>query len=96
MEIDPMIVHGPSLALGFSIAIIGAHAARRLRPVGIEVGALAIEIAKMTRSAIELQREYLEDYLCEVEVRVTERAKARRTTRSEAHGAVPSESESVP
>lgn len=91
-----MIVHGPSLALGFSLAIIGARAARRLRPIGIEVGALSIEIAKMARSAIEIQREYLEDYLCEVEVRVTERARARRTTRNESHGAVHSESGSVP
>lgn len=91
-----MAVHGPSLALGFAVAIIGTFAARRLRPVAIEVAALVIEIAKMGRSAIELQREQWEDLLCEVDVRVTQRAQTRRTQRGEPNTTAPSEPMSVP
>lgn len=76
-----MNVHGPSVAIGFSAALIVAFAARRLRPVAIEIGALAVEIAKMTRSAIELQRECLEDFRYEVLYRQTENARKRREER---------------
>jgi hypothetical protein len=78
-----MNMHGPSLALGFSGALAVALAARRLRPVAIELGAVAIEVAKMGRAALEIQRENLEDFFCDIEVRVTERAKTRRQERGE-------------
>ena len=76
-----MNVHGPSMALGFSIALATAFAARRLRPVAVELGALAIEMVKMGRATIELQREALEDFLCDVQVRSAEQARERREER---------------
>jgi hypothetical protein len=76
-----MNVHGPSLALGFSAALILAFAARRFRPVAVELGALATELTKMGRTAIELQRENIEDFLCDVEVRSAEQARERREER---------------
>lgn len=76
-----MNVHGPSIALGFSIALVAAFAAKRLRPVAVELGALAVEMAKMGRAAVELQREAIEDFLCDVQVRSAEQARERREER---------------
>ena len=76
-----MNVHGPSLVLGFSVALVTAFAARRLRPVAVELGALAVEMAKTGHAAIELQREALEDFLCDVQVRSAEQARERREER---------------
>ena len=76
-----MNVHGPSLALGFSVALVTAFAARRLRPVAVELGALAIEMAKVGRAVIELQREAFEDFMCDVQFRSAEQARERRDER---------------
>ena len=76
-----MNVHGPSLALGFSVALVSAFAARRLRPVAVELGALAIEMAKVGRAVIELQREAFEDFICDVQFRSAEQARERRDER---------------
>jgi hypothetical protein len=91
-----MNVHGPSMALGFSIALVTAFAARRLRPVAVELGALAIEMAKMGRATIELQREALEDFFCDVQVRSAEQARARREERMKREDSIGSRRASSP
>jgi hypothetical protein len=74
--------HGPSVALGFSSAIIVAIAARRLRPVAVEIAALGLELAKMGRAIVELQRENIEDFWYEVQNRSVVRAQGRRKERA--------------
>jgi hypothetical protein len=76
-----MNVHGPSLALGFSAALVAGFAARRLRPIAVELGALAVEMAKAVRATIELQREAFEDFVCDVQVRSAEQTRTRREER---------------
>lgn len=76
-----MNVHGPSVAIGFSAALVTAFAARRLRPVAVEIGALVVEIVKMSHSAIELQRECLEDFRYDVLHRQSENTRKRRDER---------------
>jgi hypothetical protein len=76
-----MRVHGPSVAIGFSAALLVVFASRRLRPVAIEMGALVVEIVKLGRLAIELPREYIEDFQCEVLHRRAEKARMRREER---------------
>ncbi len=76
-----MKVHGPSVAIGFSAALLLAFAARRLRPVAIEIGSLVVELGKIGRLVIELPREYLEDFQCDVLHRRAEKARQRREER---------------
>jgi hypothetical protein len=81
-----MNVHGPSVAIGFSVAAILTLAARRLRPVAVEVGALALDLTKVARAAIELQRENLQDFWCDVQHRSAEQARERREERARRNG----------
>lgn len=81
-----MIVHGPSVAIGVSVALVLTFAARRLRPVAVEVGALALDLARMARAAIELQRENLDDFWCDVQHRSAEQARERREERVRRNG----------
>jgi hypothetical protein len=74
-------VHGPSVAIGFFSALVIGISAKRLRPVAIEIGALAMEIANMARATIELRREDIEDFFFDVQHRSTQRAQERRTER---------------
>ena len=76
-----MRVHGPSIAIGFSAAMLVAFVARRLRPVAIEMGALMVEVVQMGRLVIELPREYLEDLQCDVFHRRAENSRKRREER---------------
>jgi hypothetical protein len=91
-----MNVHGPSVAIGVSVALVLAYAARRLRPVAVEAGALALDLAKMARAAIELQRENLDDFWCDVQHRSAEQARARRDERMRRDGAGRSTATSSP
>ena len=78
-----MKIHGPSIALGFSAGLLVVWAARRLRPVAVELGALSIELAKMAHALVELQRESVEDFVFEVERRSVDRARVRREERAQ-------------
>lgn len=78
-----MKIHGPSIALGLSTGLLVVWAARRLRPVAVELGALSIELVKMARSLVELQRESVEDFVFEVERRSVDRARVRREERAQ-------------
>lgn len=91
-----MKVHGPSVAIGASAALVLAFAARRLRPVAVEMGALALDLAKMARATIELQRENIEDFFCEVQHRSAEQARERREQRMKRNGSGNSTATSVP
>jgi len=73
-----MKFHVPSFLLGFgtAAALIGARAA--LRPVLVELGALAVHLGRIGRAVVERQREDLEDLVAEVE------EAARRRSRGEA------------
>jgi len=82
-----MNVHGPSVAIGASVALVLAFAARRLRPVAVELGALALDLGKVARAAVELQRENIEDFFCEVQHRSAEQARERREQRMKRNGA---------
>jgi hypothetical protein len=91
-----MNVHGPSLAFGFSAAIVIAFAAKRLRPVAVELGALALEMAKMGRAAIALQRESIDDFLSDVQAHSAEQARARREERMRRNDTIGSTRTSAP
>lgn len=91
-----MNVHGPSVAIGVSAALVLTFAARRLRPVAVEMGALALDLAKMARAVIELQREHVEDFWCDVQHRSAEQARERREQRAKRNGMGSSTATSAP
>lgn len=76
-----MKVHGPSVAIGFASALVVAVVTRRLRPVAVEIAALAMDVANVARAAIEVQREKVEDFWCDVQHRSTQKAQERRKER---------------
>jgi len=90
------MIHGPSIAIGASVAWMLAFAAKRLRPVAVEIGALAVDLAKMARATIELQREHIDDFLSEVHHRSAEHARERREQRRKHNDAESPTAESIP
>ena len=71
-----MKFHSPSFISGFASATVIAVTGKRLRPVAVELGALALHLARLTRGIVERQREHVEDLWAEVEERARERRRA--------------------
>lgn len=69
-----MKFHPTSFVAGVLLATAGMAARERLRPVAVEVSALALHLARLGRAVLERQRENVEDLWAEVEQRAHERA----------------------
>jgi hypothetical protein len=59
---------------GVLVASAGMATRERLRPVAVEIAALALHLARLGRAVLERQRENLEDLWAEVEQRAHDRA----------------------
>jgi DNA-directed RNA polymerase specialized sigma24 family protein len=66
-----------SFALGFVTAAVLGATRERLRPVGVEVSAFALHLARLGRAMLERQRETAEDLVAEVEARAEKHAPKR-------------------
>jgi hypothetical protein len=73
-----MKFHAPSFLLGVGVTAAYVATRTRMRPVAIELSALALYLSRLARSVAERQREDLEDLWAEVEENVRARARARR------------------
>jgi hypothetical protein len=69
-----MKFHATSFALGFGTAVVLGATRERLRPVGVEISAFALHLARIGRAMLERQRENAEDLLAEIEDRARQRA----------------------
>jgi hypothetical protein len=76
-----MKFHPPSFLLGVGLTAAAMSARPRLRPVAVEIGALAVHLARLGRGLVERQREEVEDLWAEVEGRVRARAGEERRRR---------------
>jgi hypothetical protein len=74
-----MKFHLPSYALGVATGVVVSRAPERLRPVMIELAAVATTFSKIARAVVERQREWIEDLWAEVEERLDERFHATRS-----------------
>lgn len=77
-----MKFHPPSFVLGFGSAVVIMATRHRLRPVVVELSALGLHLARVTRALAERQREHVEDLRAEIEERVRERIQGRRRTKA--------------
>jgi hypothetical protein len=80
-----MKFHPPSFLLGVGLTAAAMSARSRLRPVAVEVGALAVHLARLGRGLVEREREEVEDLWAEVEDRVRARAGEERRRRGAIH-----------
>jgi hypothetical protein len=69
-----MKFHPTSFVAGVLFAAAGIASRERLRPVAVELSALALHLARLGRAVLERQRENVEDLWAEVEQRAHERA----------------------
>lgn len=70
-----MKIHLPSFLLGFGTAAVAIGARKALRPVLVELGALAVQMARIARAVVERQREHVEDLFADVEETVRKRSR---------------------
>lgn len=77
-----MKFHLPSVAIGAAGVLIARATHHRARPVFVEIAALSVHVARMSRAAFERKCEDLEDLWAEIEDCMN--ARARAGARSEA------------
>jgi hypothetical protein len=83
-----MKFHAPSFLLGVAVTAAYVATHTRLRPVAVELSALGLYLARLSRSVAERHREDLEDLWAEVEERAAARARVRAgVPRAQANGA---------
>ena len=70
-----MRFHTPSFLLGVAVTASGMLARERLRPVAVEVGALALHVSRLVRGLLAREREEAEDLFAEIQERVRQRAR---------------------
>jgi hypothetical protein len=75
-----MRFHLPSFALGLATGIAVNTARDRLRPVLVEMAAVAMTFSKVGWALIERQREWIEDLWADVHERVGERLRTVKTS----------------
>jgi hypothetical protein len=78
-----MKFHTPSFLMGFVSATVIAMTGKRLKPVAVELGALALHLAHLGWGVVERQREHGEDLWAEIEERMRERRRAPTRPRHE-------------
>ena len=78
-----MKFHPPSFLLGVGVATVVITSRERLRPVVVEVTALAVHLARLGRGLLAREREEVEDLWAEVEERVRTRIKKPASSRPE-------------
>lgn len=84
-----MRLHLPSYLLGLATAGAVALAGKRLRPVAVEIGAVAVYLSRVARALAERQREHIEDLWAEIDDRVHQRFRRSQNGQSErAHAPV--------
>ncbi len=84
-----MKFHLPSYVMGVASVLAAVGARRRLRPVAVEVAAVGTVLAKSAWAIVEQQREWLEDLLAEVDERVSQRLRHRRSANGRSAEAPP-------
>ncbi len=73
-----MKFHTPSFLIGIAIAAGAVVTRERLRPIAIEVGALALQLSRLAYGLVARQREEVEDLVAAIDERVRERLRTSK------------------